>query len=362
MSASAIYEGTSATAASPTASNEFTHRIALAYVDLDELPRLLGGRLARRGPGLVRFRRSDYLGDPSVPLATPCATLVEERTGTRPDGPDPAAHAPALLRPLLQPGELLLLLRPRRRAARGGGRRGDQHAVGRAPRVRARARPGLEGPVLTGDSEKVLHVSPFMGMDQRYEWRVADAGRQRCRCTSRAAAAASSPSTRRCRCAAASSRGRSLAARHGALPAATARVLALIYGHAVAAEAEGRARPPASAGERRVDDRPHRPPHRRSVPARASARGSSRWSRAACAPSTDPGPPLATVHVRSPRVWRKLLRGSRGLAESYFDGLWDSPDLTAVIRLAARNVEGIDRLRRRLAPAARAVPAGRRAF
>jgi cyclopropane-fatty-acyl-phospholipid synthase len=62
------------------------------------------------------------------------------------------------------------------------------------------------------------------------------------------------------------------------------------------------------------------------------------------------GPPVATVHVRSPRVWRKLLRGSRGLAESYFEGLWNSPDVTAVVRLAARNVEGIDRLRRRLAP------------
>src|SRR5205085_9746806 len=29
------------------------------------------------------------------------------------------------------------------------------------------------------------------------------------------------------------------------------------------------------------------------------------------------GSPAATVHARSPRVWRKLLRGSRGLAESY---------------------------------------------
>jgi cyclopropane-fatty-acyl-phospholipid synthase len=60
------------------------------------------------------------------------------------------------------------------------------------------------------------------------------------------------------------------------------------------------------------------------------------------------GPPVATVYVRSPRVYRKLLRGSRGLAESYFEGMWDSPDVTAVVRLAARNVEGIDRLRRRL--------------
>jgi cyclopropane-fatty-acyl-phospholipid synthase len=62
------------------------------------------------------------------------------------------------------------------------------------------------------------------------------------------------------------------------------------------------------------------------------------------------GPPVATVHVRSPRVWRKLLRGSRGLAEAHFEEMWDSPDVTAVIRLAARNVEGIDRFRRRLAP------------
>jgi cyclopropane-fatty-acyl-phospholipid synthase len=62
------------------------------------------------------------------------------------------------------------------------------------------------------------------------------------------------------------------------------------------------------------------------------------------------GPPAAIVHVRSPRVWRKLLRGSRGFAESYFEGLWDSPDVTAVVRVAARNVAGIDRLRRRLAP------------
>jgi cyclopropane-fatty-acyl-phospholipid synthase len=62
------------------------------------------------------------------------------------------------------------------------------------------------------------------------------------------------------------------------------------------------------------------------------------------------GPPAASVYVRSPEVWRKLLRGSRGFAESYFEGMWDSPDVTAVVRLAARNVGGLDRLRRRLSP------------
>ncbi len=62
------------------------------------------------------------------------------------------------------------------------------------------------------------------------------------------------------------------------------------------------------------------------------------------------GAPTGTVQVRSPRAWRMLLRGSRGLAESYARGLWDSPDLTAVIRVAARNADRLDRARMRLAP------------
>jgi cyclopropane-fatty-acyl-phospholipid synthase len=62
------------------------------------------------------------------------------------------------------------------------------------------------------------------------------------------------------------------------------------------------------------------------------------------------GAPRATVHVRSPRAWRKLLRGSNGLAEAYAQQLWDSPDPTAVVRVAARNARALDSLRRRLAP------------
>jgi cyclopropane-fatty-acyl-phospholipid synthase len=62
------------------------------------------------------------------------------------------------------------------------------------------------------------------------------------------------------------------------------------------------------------------------------------------------GAPAATVVIRSPRTWRMLLRGSRGLAESYARGYWDSPDPVALIRLAARNAGGLDRLRSRLAP------------
>jgi cyclopropane-fatty-acyl-phospholipid synthase len=62
------------------------------------------------------------------------------------------------------------------------------------------------------------------------------------------------------------------------------------------------------------------------------------------------GEPQARIDVKSPAAWPLLLRGSRGLAESYARGYWDSPDLAALIRVAARNTRQIDSFRRRFRP------------
>ena len=69
------------------------------------------------------------------------------------------------------------------------------------------------------------------------------------------------------------------------------------------------------------------------------------------------GSPRAVLHVRSPRLWPKLLSGSRGMAEAYMQGLWDSPDLVELVRVGARNVGTLDAWRRRLAPARAGVQA-----
>lgn len=66
--------------------NEFRHRVAMAYIDLDELPTLLGGHLVERRPGLVRFRRADYHGEASVPLDEAVRDTVFDKTGSRPQG------------------------------------------------------------------------------------------------------------------------------------------------------------------------------------------------------------------------------------------------------------------------------------
>ena len=74
------------------------------------------------------------------------------------------------------------------------------------------------------------------------------------------------------------------------------------------------------------------------------------------------GAPQATVHIRDPRAWPKLLLGSRGMAEAYMDGLWETPDLTAVIRVAARNVGHLDDVRRALTPVREPFQRARAAF
>ena len=63
------------------------------------------------------------------------------------------------------------------------------------------------------------------------------------------------------------------------------------------------------------------------------------------------GSPRATVRVNSPRLWPRLLHGSRGMAEAYMQGLWESSDLTAVVRVATHNTRSLDEWRRRVAPA-----------
>ena len=59
---------------------------------------------------------------------------------------------------------------------------------------------------------------------------------------------------------------------------------------------------------------------------------------------------VARFEVKDARAWTGLLRGSNGFADAYVSGSWDTDDLVALSRLAARNIAGLDRLRRRLRP------------
>ncbi len=181
MSVSAIYEGTVRHRRFAVRSHEFRQRLALAYIDLDELPGLLGGRLLARGR-LIRFRRRDYLGEAHKSLSDAVRDTAEAQTGVRPHGPIRLLTNLSALGHCFNPVSFYYCMEDHGHveavvAEVTNTPWGERHTyvldADRGVQERG-AEAGLpaHSPVLAGDFAKRLHVSPFMGMDHRYEWRV----------------------------------------------------------------------------------------------------------------------------------------------------------------------------------------------
>jgi DUF1365 family protein len=232
MTVSAIYEGTIRHRRFAVRPHELRHRIALVYLDLEELDDLLGGRLTSARPGLVRFRRGDYLGDPHIGLGDAVRALL---TGTRPDGPIRMLTQLRSFGLCFNPVSFYYCFTPREQldavvAEVTNAPWGERHAY-------VLERSG-EAPVLAASFAKALHVSPFMGMEQRYTLRaVAPGATLAVHIESHEHGELAFDATLALRRAPLSNRG--LARITARYPAATLRVLALIYGHALALKLKG---------------------------------------------------------------------------------------------------------------------------
>ena len=216
---SAFYEGTVRHRRLAVREHAFRHRISMAYFDLDDVPALLGRR----------FRRDDHIGDPARPLAE----TVREIAG--PDAPRGPVRVLTNLRTLghcfnpvcfyylfEQDGETVGAVV----AEVTNTPWGDRH-----PYVLRREG---DGRVLAGDMDKRMHVSPFMGMDQRYVLRAAVPGPTlSVHIESREAGERVFDATLNLERRPLTRRG--LARHYGA----TLRVVALIYAHAVALKLKG---------------------------------------------------------------------------------------------------------------------------
>ena len=222
---SALYEGTIRHRRFAVREHVIRHRIALAYVDLDELPWLLGGRLVQRSRGLVRFRRSDYLPgvsslDEAARELSGCDGPIRVLTGLRAFGQ--CFNPVSFFYCHDSSGRLQSVI-----AEVTNTPWGERHAY-------VMQGSGI-GPVLCGELEKLLHVSPFMGMDHAYELRAtAPAQTLSVHIESRRAGRVAFDATL-------GLRRRPLTARTltGATVRYQLRTLALIYGHAAALRAKG---------------------------------------------------------------------------------------------------------------------------
>jgi DUF1365 family protein len=229
---SAIYEGTIRHRRVAEREHEFRYGVAMAYLDLDELD---GGQIAgltssRRG--LVRFRRGDYFGDAGRPLADSIRDLVALQLGAAPGGPIRLLTHLRSFGHCFNPVSFYYCFAP-------GGERleaivaevtntpwGERHAY-------VLPRGGGDGAVLGGSFGKELHVSPFMGMDQRYWWRAPAPGEMlSLHVESREAGARAFDAT--LKLARRPLDRRTLVRTTLRYPAATQRMLVLIYAHAVA--------------------------------------------------------------------------------------------------------------------------------
>jgi DUF1365 family protein len=156
--------------------HRFRYRTFMLYLDLDELPRVFDGRWlwSARRFAPAWFRRADYLGDPSVPLADAVRTLVAERTGTRPTGPIRLLTHLRYWGYIQNPVSFYYCF-----DTAGSGLEfvvaeitntpwGERHAYV------VRANPLSDAHAARFD--KAFHVSPFMPLDQRYEWRFGTPG------------------------------------------------------------------------------------------------------------------------------------------------------------------------------------------
>ncbi len=228
--ASCIYEGTIRHRRTQPR-REFRHRLALFYLDLDELPSLLGGRLVARRPGLLRFRRRDYLGGAdAVPLDRAVRDEVETQAGVRPEGPIRLLTQLRSFGHCFNPVSFYYCL-----DARDGQVQALLAEVTNTP-WRERGAYVLAGG--KADVAKALHVSPFMGMDQRYTARAGNPGeRLAIHIESRRGGELTFDATLALR---RRELTRRTAARISArYPLANVRVLTLIYGHAIGLKLAG---------------------------------------------------------------------------------------------------------------------------
>ncbi|MDA8139070.1 MAG: DUF1365 domain-containing protein [Desulfobacteraceae bacterium] len=172
---SSIYEGTIRHRRYRPRANHFQYRLFFMYLDLAELPTLFDGHppWSFEKPNLAYFRRADHFGDPRQPMDTAVRELVRQHTGQSPQGPIRMLTHPRYFGHCFNPatfyycfdktdrnletiiveihntpwGEVFCYVLP---AAR------NEHPLKEWRRHRF---------------GKAFHVSPFIDMDIRYDWR-----------------------------------------------------------------------------------------------------------------------------------------------------------------------------------------------
>jgi DUF1365 family protein len=175
VSASAVYEGWVRHRRMQPVEHSFRYRVFMMYVDLGELPELFdrAALWSARRPAPAWFRRADFLGDPTRPLRDEVLDRVAELGARRPDGPVRLLANMRYLGHGFNPVTFYFCF-----SADGSELAAVLAEVTNTPWGERHTylldRGDAQGKVLTETMDKAFHVSPFIGMDQTYSWRVSE--------------------------------------------------------------------------------------------------------------------------------------------------------------------------------------------
>lgn len=179
---SCIYEGTIRHRRFLPVANAFRYRLFLVYLDLAELERVfaLHPLWSCTRPNIAWFRRRDHFGEPRIPLEQAVRDLVQARTGRRPSGPIRLLCHMRYLGHCFNPASFFYCWDP---------------ADTRVETIIVEIHNTPWGEVYTyvldqaqnehpvagwhrHRMDKEFHVSPFIDMEIRYDWRFRQPGEE----------------------------------------------------------------------------------------------------------------------------------------------------------------------------------------
>lgn len=174
--ASAIYQGTVQHRRHAPHPHAFSYRIAMLYLDLAEIDQVFTGRwLWSNGHrNLAEFRRSDYLGEATMPLDEAVRMRVAEAIGRVPEGPIRLLTHLRYFGHSFNPVSFYYCFE-------ADGTTLDV-VVAEITNTPWKERHAYVLPVATAEHRgaafswqfaKTFHVSPFIGMDRDYAWRLS---------------------------------------------------------------------------------------------------------------------------------------------------------------------------------------------
>jgi hypothetical protein len=158
--------------------HEFGYRHFMLRLDLDELERVFAGRWfwSHERTNLASFRRRDYYGDARTPLADAVRERVASELDRRPAGRVELLTQPRWFGYVLNPVSFYFVYDDSDEldavvAEITNTPWNERHSYVLDARKR-------EGGEVVARFDKRFHISPFMDMEQRYVWALADDGRE----------------------------------------------------------------------------------------------------------------------------------------------------------------------------------------